>query len=145
MKVKIKKILEHAILPEYQTALAAGFDFHAAITEPVTIKPGALEIISTGVAVEIPAGYELQIRPRSGLAFKHRVLPVNAIGTIDADYRGEMMIGLVNNGIADFAIEPGMRIAQGIVAKHETIEWEEATELSDTDRGTGGFGSTGGI
>lgn len=145
MKVKIKKILEHAILPEYQTALAAGFDFHAAIIEPVIIKPGALEIISTGVAVEIPAGYELQIRPRSGLAFKHRVLPVNAIGTIDADYRGEMMIGLVNNGTTDFAIEPRMRIAQGIVAKHETVEWEEVAELSDTDRGTGGFGSTGGI
>lgn len=145
MKVRIKRVRDDALLPEYQTAGAAGFDFHAATTEPVVIKPGAMEIVSTGVAVEIPMGYELQIRPRSGLAFKHRVLPVNAIGTIDADYRGEMMIGLVNNGIADFAIEPGMRIAQGIVAKHETVEWEEVTELSDTDRGTGGFGSTGGI
>lgn len=143
MKVKIKKIREQAILPEYQTALAAGFDFHAATAQPVTIKPGALEIISTGVAVEIPVGYELQIRPRSGLAFKHRVLPVNAIGTIDADYRGEMMIGLVNNGSADFIVEPGMRIAQGIVAKHETVEWQEVTELSETDRAQGGFGSTG--
>lgn len=143
MKVKIKKIREQAILPEYQTAQAAGFDFHAAITQPVTIKPGALEIISTGVAVEIPVGYELQIRPRSGLAFKYRILPVNAIGTIDADYRGEMMVGLVNNGSADFIVEPGMRIAQGIVAKHETVEWQEVAELSETDRAQGGFGSTG--
>lgn len=143
MKVKIKKIREQAILPEYQTAQAAGFDFHAATTQPVTIKPGALEIISTGVAVEIPIGYELQIRPRSGLAFKYRVLPVNAIGTIDADYRGEMMVGLVNNGSADFIVEPGMRIAQGIVAKHETVEWQEVAELSETDRAQGGFGSTG--
>ncbi len=143
MKIKIKKVQEHAILPEYQTALAAGFDFHAAITQPVVIKPGTFETISTGVAVEIPAGYELQIRPRSGLAFKHRVLPVNAIGTIDADYRGEMMVGLLNSGTVDFAVEPGMRIAQGVVAKHETVEWEEVSELSDTERSQGGFGSTG--
>ncbi len=143
MKIKIKKVQEHAILPEYQTALAAGFDFHAAITEPVVIKPGTFETISTGVAVEIPAGYELQIRPRSGLAFKHRVLPVNAIGTIDADYRGEMMVGLLNSGTVDFVVEPGMRIAQGVVAKHETVEWEEVSELSDTERSQGGFGSTG--
>lgn len=143
MKIKIKKVQEHAILPEYQTALAAGFDFHAAITQPVVIKPGTFETISTGVAVEIPAGYELQIRPRSGLAFKHRVLPVNAIGTIDADYRGEMMVGLLNSGTVDFVVESGMRIAQGVVAKHETVEWEEASELSDTERSQGGFGSTG--
>ena len=143
MKIKIKKVQEHAILPEYQTALAAGFDFHAAITQPVVIKPGTFETISTGVAVEIPAGYELQIRPRSGLAFKHRVLPVNAIGTIDADYRGEMMVGLLNSGTVDFVVEPGMRIAQGVVAKHETVECEEVSELSDTERSQGGFGSTG--
>ena len=143
MKIKIKKVQEHAILPEYKTALAAGFDFHAAITQPVVIKPGTFETISTGVAVEIPAGYELQIRPRSGLAFKHRVLPVNAIGTIDADYRGEMMVGLLNSGTVDFVVEPGMRIAQGVVAKHETVEWEEVSELSDTERSQGGFGSTG--
>lgn len=143
MKIKIKKVQEHAILPEYQTALAAGFDFHAAITQPVVIKPGTFETISTGVAVEIPAGYELQIRPRSGLAFKHRVLPVNAIGTIDADYRGEMMVGLLNSGTVDFVVDPGMRIAQGVVAKHETVEWEEVSELSDTERSQGGFGSTG--
>ncbi len=143
MKIKIKKVLDYAILPEYQTSLAAGFDFHAAIIDPVVIKPGTFETISTGVAVEIPAGYELQIRPRSGLAFRHRVLPVNAIGTIDADYRGEMMIGLLNNGATDFVIEPGMRIAQGVVAKHETVEWEEVSELSETERAQGGFGSTG--
>ena len=95
------------------------------------------------MAVEIPAGYELQIRPRSGLAFKHRVLPVNALGTIDADYRGEMMVGLLNSGTVDFVVEPGMRIAQGVVAKHETVEWEEVSELSDTERSQGGFGSTG--
>lgn len=143
MKIKIKKMRANAILPEYQTKFAAGFDFRAAIGKPVTIKPGAMEIVSTGVAVEIPVGYELQIRPRSGLAFKYRVLPVNSIGTIDADYRGEMMVGLVNNGHEDFIVEPDMRIAQGVVAKHETVQWKEVDELSETDRGVGGFGSTG--
>ena len=143
MQIKIKKMREGAILPEYQTSGAAGFDFHAAIAKPVVIKPGEMQIISTGVAVEIPAGYELQIRPRSGLAFKHRVLPVNAIGTIDADYRGEMMVGLVNNGREIFTVEPAMRIAQGIVAKVEKVQWREVRKLSDTVRGAGGFGSTG--
>ena len=143
MKVKIKKMRADAILPKYQTAGAAGFDFHAATEKPVVIKPGAMEIISTGVAVEIPRGYELQIRPRSGLAFKFRVLPVNAIGTIDADYRGEMVVGLVNNGRENFVVEPGMRIAQGVVAKVEKVEWQEVAELSDTARGGGGLGSTG--
>jgi len=143
MKVKIKRMRDNAILPQYQTSGAAGFDFHAATEKPVVIKPGAMEIVSTGVAVEIPRGYELQIRPRSGLAFKFRVLPVNAIGTIDADYRGEMMVGLVNNGQADFVVEPGMRIAQGVVAPVEKVEWQEVPELSATDRGAGGFGSTG--
>jgi len=141
--MKIKKMREEAILPAYQSADAAGFDFHAAIKKPVIIKPGKMEIISTGVAVEIPSGYELQVRPRSGLAFKFRVLPVNAVGTIDADYRGEIMVGLVNNGRENFVVEPDMRIAQGIVAKVEKVEWQEVRELSDTTRGVGGFGSTG--
>jgi len=143
MKIRIKKMREGAILPAYQSSGAAGFDFCAALAKPVVIKPGEMEVIPTGVAVEIPAGYELQVRPRSGLAFKFRVLPVNAIGTIDADYRGEILVGLANNGRENFVVEPGMRIAQGIVAKVTRVEWQEVRELSETVRGEGGFGSTG--
>jgi dUTP pyrophosphatase len=143
MRIKIKKMREGAILPSYATAHAAGFDFCAAIDEPVTIKPGQMEAIPTGIAVEVPIGYELQIRARSGLAFKHRISLVNSVGTIDADFRGEVMTGLVNDGAEDFVVEPGMRIVQGIIAQYETAEWEEVDELTDTDRGAGGFGSTG--
>ena len=134
---------DNAILPEYQTDLAAGFDFYAAIDEPITIPVKGTAIIPTGLAVEIPAGFEMQIRARSGLAFKNDVVLISGVGTIDADYRGEMMTKLINHGSEDFTVEPSMRIAQGIVARHETIEWEEVNELADTDRGTGGLGSTG--
>ena len=142
MKMRIKLTRDNAILPQYQTAGAAGFDFHAAIDEPLTIKAGQSTIIPTGVAVEIPIGYELQVRARSGLAFKNDIGLVNGIGTIDADFRDEIMTKLTNFGDKDFVVEPNMRIAQGIVAKHETVEWEEVDELSETNR-KGGFGSTG--
>jgi dUTP pyrophosphatase len=142
MKMKIKRMREGAMLPEYQTRGAAGFDFHACIKKPVVLKPGDVQSFPTGIGVEIPMGYELQVRGRSGLAYKHRVVMFNGIGTIDADFRGEMFVLLANYGEGDFTVEPGMRIAQGIVAKHEKVEWVEVEELSETDR-AGGFGSTG--
>lgn len=143
MKVKIIKFYDDAIIPAYQTKGAAGFDFCAHISEPVTLKPGEIKSFGTGVGVELPEGYELQIRSRSGLAYKHRVSLLNGIGTIDSDYRGEMNVLLKNYGEEDFVVEPGMRIAQGIVARYEHVDFEEVSELSETDRSSGGFGSTG--
>jgi dUTP pyrophosphatase len=142
MKMKIKRLHPQAVLPVYQTALAAGFDFHVVLDQAITLKPGEVRALPTGLAVEIPPGYEMQIRPRSGLAFKHRITMFNCIGTIDADFRDEMQILLVNHGDQDFVVEPGMRIAQGVVARHETIEWDEVDDLSKSSR-RGGFGSTG--
>jgi dUTP pyrophosphatase len=143
MKLKIKKLRANAVIPEYQTAQAAGFDFHAAIDAPVTLKPGETKPFSTGLAVELPAGYELQIRPRSGLAYKFGVTLLNCVGTIDADFRGEMKVLLINHGPEDFVVEPNMRIAQGIVAKVEKVDFSEVATLNETERGAGGFGSTG--
>lgn len=142
MKMKIIKFYDDAIIPQYQTAGAAGFDFCAHISEPYTLKPGEIKAFGTGVGVEIPKGYELQIRSRSGLAYKHQISLLNGIGTIDSDYRGEMSVLLKNHSDVDFVVEPGMRIAQGIVAKYTHVEWEEVSELSETER-SGGFGSTG--
>lgn len=142
MKIKIMKVRDNAQIPQYQTTGAAGFDLHAAITEPIVIKPGDSKPFPTGIGVEIPAGYELQIRPRSGLAYKHGVTMLNGVGTIDSDFRGEMNILLANMGQKSFTVEPGMRIAQGVVAKYETVQWQEVDKLSATDR-QGGFGSTG--
>ncbi len=142
MKVKIVKFYDDAIIPQYQTAGAAGFDFCAHLAAPVTLKPGEIHAFDTGVGVELPAGYELQIRSRSGLAYKHSVTLLNGIGTIDSDYRGEMRVLLKNHGDHDFVVEPGMRIAQGVIAQYAHVEWEEVTELSESDR-NGGFGSTG--
>jgi dUTP pyrophosphatase len=142
MKLKIKKMRPSAIIPKYQTTHAAGFDFHAAIDDNVVIAPGKVMPIPTGLAVEIPLGHELQIRSRSGLAYKFGVSMLNGIGTIDADYRGEMQVLLVNHGDADFVVEPGMRIAQGVIARYEKVDLVETDELSETDR-KGGFGSTG--
>lgn len=142
MKVKIVKFYDDAIIPQYQTAGAAGFDFCAHLAAPVTLKPGEIHAFDTGVGVELPAGYELQIRSRSGLAYKHSVTLLNGIGTIDSDYRGEMRVLLKNHGDHDFVVEPGMRIAQGVIAQYAHVEWEEVTELSESDR-SGGFGSTG--
>ena len=130
-------------LPAYQTAHAAGLDVRANLTEPVTLKPLQRALIPTGLFMEIPVGYEVQVRPRSGLAYKHGISIVNSPGTIDADYRGELKVLLVNLSDTEFVVQDGERVAQLVVARHETIAWELAETLSDTERGTGGYGSTG--
>ncbi len=130
-------------LPEYATGFSAGMDVRAANEEPVVLGPLSRAMIPTGLYLEIPEGYEVQVRPRSGLAARHGVTVLNAPGTIDADYRGELRVILVNLGTEPFTIERGERIAQLILAKHEHIDWEECDELSGSERGEGGFGSTG--
>jgi len=130
-------------LPAYATPGAAGMDFCAAIKEPVTVTPGGRALIPTGFAIALPPGYELQIRPRSGLALKHGILLPNSPGTIDEDYRGEVQIIILNAGAEDFTITPGMRIAQAVLSPVVRAAWEEVETLDDTDRGAGGFGSTG--
>ena len=142
MKVKIVNNSRHA-LPEYQTPLSAGLDIRANLDESVTLRPLERAMIPTGLFVELPEGCEMQIRPRSGLAAKHGITVLNSPGTIDADYRGEIKVILVNLSNEPFTIESGERIAQMIVARYEQIEWEAAEELSSTERGAGGFGSTG--
>ena len=130
-------------LPEYATAQSAGMDLRAALTESITL--GSLEraLIPTGLYVELPEGYEMQIRPRSGLAAKHGVTVLNTPGTIDADYRGEIKVILVNLSAEPFEVKPGERIAQAVVAAHARVEWNPVDELGTTERGAGGFGSTG--
>jgi dUTP pyrophosphatase len=130
-------------LPEYATLQSAGMDLRANISESVSLKSLCRELISTGIFIELPKGYEAQIRPRSGLAFKNGVTVLNSPGTIDADYRGEIKVLLTNLSPNEFIIEPGERIAQIIFSKHETISWQEVEELNDTTRGAGGFGHTG--
>lgn len=129
--------------PHYATADAAGMDVRANLTEPVILQPLERRLIPTGLKAAIPHGYEIQVRPRSGLAFKHGVTVLNSPGTIDSDYRGEIGVLLVNLSNEPFTVEHGERIAQLVVAKHEQAIWEETNELSDTARGAGGFGSTG--
>ena len=145
MNIKVVKLKENAILPEYQTEGAAGADMHACLDDPVVLAPMERRMIPTGIAVAIPKGFEVQIRARSGLSIKHGITMVNGVGTIDADYRGEMGVLLINLGQEAFTIEPGMRIAQMVVARYETISWDVVDELDETDRGTGGYGSTGHI
>lgn len=130
-------------LPAYQTAHAAGADVQAALGAPVILKPGGRELVPTGFCYEIPPGFEMQVRPRSGLALKHGVTVLNAPGTIDADYRGELKVLLVNLGPEPFEIKRGERVAQVVIAPVSAATFTEAAELSDTERGTGGFGSTG--
>lgn len=130
-------------LPAYSTLLSAGMDVRAELSESITLEPMQRVIVPTGLYFEIPAGYEIQVRPRSGLAAKHGITVLNSPGTIDADYRGELKVILVNLSSEPFVIEKGERIAQIVLAAHAHIEWEEASELSDSERGEGGFGSTG--
>lgn len=130
-------------LPGYETEAAAGMDLRANISEPIVLKTLERKLIDTGIFIELPIGYEAQIRPRSGLAFKHGISIVNAPGTIDADYRGEIKILLINLSTEEFTINSGDRIAQMVVAKHEKVEWDAAENLSDTLRGAGGYGHTG--
>ena len=142
MKVKIVNHSKHA-LPEYQTPLSAGLDIRANLDQSVTLRPLERAMIPTGLFVELPEGCEMQIRPRSGLAAKHGITVLNSPGTIDADYRGEIKVILVNLSNEPFTIESGERIAQMIVARYEQIEWQAVEELGSTERGAGGFGSTG--
>lgn len=130
-------------LPAYATAGAAGMDLLAAVAEAITLAPGARVLVPTGLAIALPPGHELQIRPRSGLALKHGILLPNAPGTIDEDYRGELQVIVMNGGSEPFLIERGMRIAQAVLAPVLRAEWNEVATLDDTDRGAGGFGSTG--
>ena len=130
-------------LPEYQTALSAGMDIHAFLEASVCLNPGERQLITTGLYLEIPPGFEIQIRPRSGLALKNGITVLNSPGTVDADYRGEIKVLLINHGAAPFTINKGDRIAQMVLAKHETISWVESQELNTTERGTGGYGSSG--
>ncbi len=130
-------------LPQYSTLASAGMDVRAHIDEPLMLAPLQRVIVPTGLFFEIPEGYEVQVRPRSGLAAKHGITVLNSPGTIDADYRGELKVILVNLSDENFVIEPSERIAQIVLARHEHIEWEECDELSDSLRGVGGFGSTG--
>ena len=130
-------------LPAYATSLSAGLDVRADNAEPIVLAPLGRAMVPTGLYLEIPAGYEVQVRPRSGLAAKRGVTVLNAPGTIDADYRGEVCVILINLGAEPFVVERGERIAQLVLARHEVIEWEEAAELAASDRGAGGFGSTG--
>jgi dUTP pyrophosphatase len=130
-------------LPAYQSAHAAAMDLHAAVREPVAIEPGRVALVGCGFAMALPDGYEAQVRPRSGLASKQGLTVVNSPGTIDADYRGEVKVALINLGQAPVTIERGMRIAQLVVSPVTRVRWETATELPASDRGAGGFGSTG--
>lgn len=142
MKVRITKQSGHD-LPAYQTSASAGMDLRANLEAPVTLKPLQRTLIPTGLFIELPNGYEAQVRPRSGLAYKHGITVLNSPGTIDADYRGEIKVLLVNISGEDFVVKDGERIAQLVIAKHETIEWQEAATLNDSSRGAGGFGSSG--
>lgn len=142
MKVKIVNKSSRP-LPSYATPLSAGMDLRADIAESIALPPLGRVLVPTGIFISLPKGYECQVRPRSGLAAKHGVTVLNSPGTIDADYRGEIKVLLVNLSDKEFTIEPGERIAQIVVSKHETVEWEEVEVLDETLRGEGGFGSTG--
>ncbi len=130
-------------LPSYATDGAAGMDLMAAVTEPLTIPPGGRALVPTGLRIALPPGYEMQVRPRSGLALKHGITLPNAPGTVDEDYRGELQVIVLNAGLEAFTIERGMRIAQAVIAPVTRATWRETTTLPDTTRGQGGFGSTG--
>ena len=142
MKIQIINKSKHEI-PSYETQGSAGMDLRANIDESITLKPLERTIVKTGLFIALPIGTEAQVRPRSGLAAKKGITVLNAPGTVDADYRGEIGVILVNISNEDFVINDGERIAQLVIAKHERAEWEEVTILSETERGEGGFGSTG--
>ncbi|GAB6013284.1 dUTP diphosphatase [Viscerimonas tarda] len=142
MKIRIINNSKHP-LPEYATEYSAGLDLRANLTEEIVLKPLERVLAPTGLFIELPKGYEAQIRPRSGLAIKHGITVLNSPGTIDADYRGEIRVILVNLSSQDFAIKDGERICQMVVAAHAQVEWEQVDEITDTTRGAGGFGHTG--
>lgn len=142
VKVKVVNIGRQP-LPEYATSQSAGLDLRANIESPITLKPLERRLIPTGLRIALPEGYEAQVRPRSGLALKHGITVLNTPGTIDADYRGELMVLLVNLSNEDFVINESERIAQMIIAKYETVTWEPVEVLDETERGEGGYGHTG--
>lgn len=142
MKIKIVNKSKHQ-LPAYETIASAGMDLRAELETPLHVQPLGRTLIPTGLFMELPVGYEAQVRPRSGLAYKKGVGVVNSPGTIDADYRGEIKVIIINLSEKELIIEDGERIAQMVIAKHERADWEEVDSLSETDRGAGGFGSTG--
>ena len=133
----------HQQLPAYATPLSAGMDLRANLDEPIVLKPMQRVLVSTGLHIALPAGYEAQIRPRSGLALKHGITVLNTPGTVDADYRGEVKVLLINFSDTDFIINDGERIAQMVIARHEQAHFEEVAELDETERGEGGYGHTG--
>jgi dUTP pyrophosphatase len=140
---RVREGFDDLPLPEYATAGAAGMDLRAAIDQPIVLAPGARASVPTGIAIALPRGFECQVRPRSGLAARHGIALVNSPGTVDEDYRGEIHVLLVNLGNEPFTIERGQRIAQAVIARYERIEWEITETLEESERGTGGFGSTG--
>ena len=142
MTVQIINKSKHPI-PSYETEQSAGMDLHANIDSSITLKPLERTIIKTGLFIALPPGFEAQVRPRSGLAVKKGITVLNSPGTVDADYRGEIGVILVNLSNEDFVIQDGERVAQLVIAKHERVTWQEVDLLSETERGTGGFGSTG--
>ena len=142
MKIKIVNNSQHDS-PEYATSQSAGLDLRANLTESITLKPLARTLVKTGLFIELPDGHEAQVRPRSGLAYKKGITVLNSPGTIDADYRGEIGVILVNLSEEEFVIENGERVAQLVIAKHEQAQWVEVENLEETDRGAAGFGSTG--
>jgi dUTP pyrophosphatase len=145
MIVPIKKLpsSQDLNLPFYATSQSAGMDLYASNFDNIVIKPSARALVPTGICIALPDGFEAQVRSRSGLAIKHGITVLNSPGTIDADYRGEIQVILINLGQEDFVIEPGMKIAQMVIAKFQQIQWQEVAELSETIRNTSGFGSTG--
>jgi dUTP pyrophosphatase len=142
MKIKVNYTGKHE-LPQFETAQSAGMDLRANIEGPVVLQPGDRALIPTGIKMALPDGYEAQIRPRSGLAYKHGITVLNSPGTIDADYRGDVGVLLINHGREPFTVEDGMRVAQMVVAQYSQFQWHAVEDLDETDRGEGGFGSTG--
>jgi dUTP pyrophosphatase len=142
MNIKVHYSGKHA-LPQFETTQSAGMDLRANIDAPVVLQPGDRALIPTGIRMALPDGYEAQIRPRSGLAYKHGITVLNSPGTIDADYRGDVGVLLINHGREAFTVEDGMRVAQMVVAQYSQFEWESVENLDETARGAGGFGSTG--
>ena len=143
MQINVKKLKPNALLPQYQTEQAAAMDVRACLDAPMTLQPLERAMIPTGLAFELPVGTEMQIRARSGLSIKYGITMVNGVGTIDADYRGELNILLINLGQEPFTVEPDMRIAQLIIARYEAVTLQQVDQLSETARNSGGFGSTG--
>lgn len=141
--IRVREGFDDLPLPSYATAGAAGMDLRAAVAAPVTIQPFGRAAVPTGIAIALPPGLECQVRPRSGLAIRHGITMINSPGTVDEDFRGEIHVLMVNLGSQPFTIERGDRIAQAVIARYERIDWEEQTELAPSQRGAGGFGSTG--